>query len=158
MRDDLTNSGTEGSGKGSLNDDDMRLAVRALQSVTARTGYEFKLPFRDHTSWRAWGLRNNAHGSWQARRHLLRGLFEERYAAFDECPGGRALRSSLVEAISLHERLGWREIGTEIGELRRHFRAARTPQDYRAVGIDCVHVTEALSRKVYDHGSHMPDG
>lgn len=157
VRDDLTTSGTEGSGKGSLNDDDLRLAVRALQGVTARTGHEFKLPFRDHTTWRAWWLRNNAHGSWQARRDLLSGLFDEPYAALMSAQEG-ALRSTLVEAISPHERLGWPEIDTEIGELRRHFRTASTPQDYRAVGNDCVHITEALSRKVYDHASHTPDG
>ena len=28
-----------------------------------------------------------------------------------------------------------------------------TPQDYRAVGNDCVHLTEALSRRVYDHAT-----
>lgn len=42
--------------------------------------------------------------------------------------------------------------------FRRHFRAARTPQDYRAVGNDCVHLTEALSRKVYVHAQHTPAG
>lgn len=157
VRDDFTMSGTDGSGKGNLTDDEMRLAVRALQSVTARTGHEFKLPYRDHTTWRAWWIRNNAHGSWQARRDLLSELFDERYAALMSVQEG-ALDATLVEAISPYDRLGWPEIDTEIGELRRHFRAASTPQDYRAVGNDCVHVTEALSRKVYDHASHTPEG
>ena len=47
---------------------------------------------------------------------------------------------------------------TEIGKLRRHFRTASTPADYRAVGNDCVHLLEALSRQVYDHARHTPAG
>jgi hypothetical protein len=69
-----------------------------------------------------------------------------------------ALDSTLPEAVSAQDRLGWPEVDTEIGELRRHFRTARTPQDYRAAGNDCVHITEALSRKVYDHVHHTPEG
>lgn len=70
----------------------------------------------------------------------------------------QALESTLAEAVSPHERLGWPQVDTEIGELRRHFRTARTPQDYRAVGNDCAHLMEALSRKVYDHAKHTPGG
>jgi hypothetical protein len=69
-----------------------------------------------------------------------------------------ALESTLASAVSPHDRLGWPEIDTELGELRRHFRTAITPQDYRAVGNDCVHISEALSRKVYDHAKHTPEG
>ena len=45
-----------------------------------------------------------------------------------------------------------------LGELRRHFRTAATPQDYKAVGLDCVTITEALSRQVYNHAEHAPAG
>lgn len=155
VRDDLHRSGTDGGQI--LDDAEMRLAVHALQRVSARAGQEFKLPFRDHTGWRAWWIRNGAYGSYAARRDLLGQLFDEPYAALMAAQD-RALDATLAEAVSPHERLGWPEIDTEIGELRRHFRTARTPQDYRAVGNDCVHVTEALSRKVYDHERHTPDG
>ena len=35
-------------------------------------------------------------------------------------------------------------MSTEISELRRHFQTARTAQDYRNVGLDCVSITESL--------------
>lgn len=60
--------------------------------------------------------------------------------------------------MSPRERLGWPAVDTEIGESRRHFRSASTPQDYRTVGNDCVHRLEALSRQVYDHARHTPTG
>lgn len=55
-------------------------------------------------------------------------------------------------------REGWAAVDEEISELRRHFLVARTPQDYRAIGNDCVHVTEALSRQVYDASRHLRSG
>jgi len=70
----------------------------------------------------------------------------------------RTLASTLAEAATSHETLGWPAVDTEVGELRRHFHSARTPQDYRAVGNDCVHIMEALSRQVYDHARHTPAG
>lgn len=155
IRDDLEKSGTGGGDL--LADQELRLAIRALERVSARAGFEFKVPFRDHTGWRSWWNRNGAHGSWQARRDLLGTLFDDTYAKLTEAQDG-ALDSTLALSVSPHERLGWPEVDTEIGELRRHFRTAVTPQDYRGIGNDCVHLTEALSRKVYDHASHTPDG
>ncbi len=70
----------------------------------------------------------------------------------------RSLSSSLVDPISPHKRTGWPAIDTEISELRRHFLNARTAQDYRNVGLDCVAVTEALSAHVYDAGRHLRVG
>jgi hypothetical protein len=49
-------------------------------------------------------------------------------------------------------------VDIEISELRRHYNSARTPQDYRAVGLDCVAVTEALSALVYHPGRHLRAG
>jgi len=46
----------------------------------------------------------------------------------------------------------------EIAELRRHFEIARTPQDFRAIGNDCVIVTEALSRVVFKPARHVKPG
>jgi hypothetical protein len=150
VRDDLQLSGTSGHGR--LDDAEMRLAIRALQRTTARVGQEFKFPFRDHATWRSYWIRMDASGSWQARRNLLSDLFDESYAQ------DRSLDASLSEAVTAHERLGWPEVDAEVGELRRHFRSAKTPQDYRAVGNDCVHITEALSRQVYDRARDTPRG
>jgi hypothetical protein len=155
VRDDFQLSGTSGGER--IGDADMRLAVRALERTSVRAGHEFRLPFRDHAAWKAYWIRKGASGpgGWQARRDLLSDLFDTAYAAMMAAQD-RALDSTLVEAVTSHDRLGWPEVDTEIGELRRHFRTARTPQDYRAVGNDCVHLTEALSRVVYVHAEHGP--
>ena len=53
VRDELEKSGTKGDHL--LSDPEMRTAIRALQRVSARAGYEFKLPFFDHGGWRSYG-------------------------------------------------------------------------------------------------------
>lgn len=157
VRDDFQLSGTSGDSR--ISDVDMRLAVRALERTSSHAGHSFCPPFRDHGAWKAYWVRKGASGTggWQARRDLLSDVFDPPYAAMMGAQD-RALDSTLPEAVSAHGRLGWPEVDTEVGELRRHFRTARTPQDYRAVGNDCVHITEALSRKVYDHAAHGPAG
>ena len=159
VRDDLQHSGTEGSGSGRISDIDMRVAVRALERSSERAGQPFKLPFRDHTTWKSYWIRKGAAGTggWQARRDLLGDLFDESYASLMAAQD-RALDSTLAEAVSPRERLGWHEVDTAIGELRKHFRTAETPQDYKAVGLDCVTITEALGRVVYNHARHTPAG
>lgn len=85
VRDDLTLSGTGKDAR--VPDAQMRLAIRTLNKVMARAGYEFALPFRDHASWREWWIRQGARNSYQARRDLLHDLFDpaiqalERHAA-----------------------------------------------------------------------------
>jgi len=68
------------------------------------------------------------------------------------------LSSSLADAISPRGRTGWPRVGEEIAELKRHFAQARTPQDYRNIGNDCVIVLEALSRQGYDAEKHLREG
>lgn len=157
VRDDFQLSGTSGDHR--IRDAGMRTAIRALESTSARPGYPFSLPFRDHAAWKSYWVRQGAPGSggWQARRNLLSDLFDASYATMTAALD-RAPEVTLVEAASEHERLGWPEVDTEVGELRRHFRAARTSQDYRAVGNDSVHITEAMSREVYVHERHTPAG
>jgi len=156
VRDDLTLSGTTNSGP-RLADDEMRLAVRALERATDRAGQPFKLPFRDHTAWKSYWIKKGAYGSYQGRRDLLGDLFDEAYAKLMAAQD-RALSSTLAEPVSPRERLGWHEVDTAVGELRKHFRTAETPQDYKGVGLDCVTIAEALSRQVYDHAMHTPSG
>ena len=155
VHDDLMRSGTGGGEQ--LDDDEMRMAIRALASVTARCGLEFKLPFRDHATWKTWWLKNGAYGSWQARRELLSDLFDGPSAKLMAAQD-RAVESSLADSVSPYDQVGWPRVDTEIGELRRHFREGRTPQDYRAVGNDCVHALEALSQHVYKPALHTPEG
>lgn len=155
VHDDLMRSGT--AGNEALSDADMRTATRTLAAVTKRCGHPFILPFRDHAGWKTWWVRNGAHGSWQARRVLLSDLFDEITAKLLTTQD-QSLDTSLADSISPYDQLGWPQVDTELGELRRHFREAKTPQDYRAVGNDCVHVFEALSAHVYSPVAHTPEG
>jgi hypothetical protein len=102
-------------------------------------------------------VENGAYGSWQARRDLLSKLFDPLHDQLADMELA-TLESPLVDPISPHARTGWSAVDTEISELRRHFSSARTPQDYRAVGLDCVAVTEALSAQVYDPRRHLRTG
>ena len=153
VRDELHKSGTGGAPI--TTDTGMRLAIRALQRTSARAGREVALPFQDHTSWKRYWIDHGAAGNYNARRALLSELLDEHYAVLLRLQD-QALDATLVEAASARSALGWPEVDTEITELRRLFRAAQSPQDYAAVGLVCVRITEALSRKVYDHAEFSP--
>jgi hypothetical protein len=152
---DFTSYGTGGGEQ--LSEEEMRLALRSLRTVTSRLGLELDCPFRDYSSFRSWWVNNGAHGSWQGRRDLLSGIFDplhDQLAVMED----RNIVSSLADPITSHPRTGWGHVDTEISELRRHFANARTPQDYRNVGLDCVAVTEALSRNAYEPERHLREG
>ena len=156
VHDELQKYGTGGGAQ--LDDDQVREALLALRATGRRLGVnDFEVPFRDFSSFHTWWVENGAYGSWQARRDLLADIFDslhDRLADMEQ----EALTSSLADPISPHHRTGWPVVDTEISELRRHFLAARTPQDYRNVGNDCVAVTEVLSATVYDAAVHLRDG
>lgn len=156
LHDELERYGTDGSQV--LAEAGMRTSLLALKAVIARLNLtNIEIPFRDFGSFRTYWSRNNAYGSWQARRNLLSDIFgpiHEQLAARENA--SRA--ASLAEPVSSHLNVGWPEIDEEVDELRRHFRNAQTAQDYRAVGLDCIAVTEALSAKVYEASRHLRDG
>jgi hypothetical protein len=156
IHDDLEKFGT-GNGQ-ELAEAEMRDAILALRSVLDRIGVsDFSLPFRDFGSFKSFWLKNDGYGSWQARRDLLNGLFDPLHDKLIVLET-RSLTSALAEPISPHSATGWARVEEEILEMRRHFQAARTEQDYRNVGNDCVIVTEALSAQVYDPAQHLRDG
>jgi hypothetical protein len=68
--------GTGGGEK--LTDEQLALAIRALQAVARRVGRPLELPFRNFTTFRSYWSRNGASGSggWQARRDIIEGLLE----------------------------------------------------------------------------------
>jgi hypothetical protein len=115
------------------------------------------VPFRDFKTFKSYWLKNDGYGSWQARRDILNEIFEPMHDALAERES-EALSSTLASAISPKGRTGWSRVDEEIAELKRHFAQARTPQDYRNIGNDCVIALEALSRQVYDPDQHLRDG
>src|SRR5262249_32890791 len=86
MESELVAYGTEGSNK--LDDQQLTLAIRALEAVTRRLGMPLKLPFRNFTSFRSYWIRQGASGGggWQARRDLVDELLQptrDQLAAFE---------------------------------------------------------------------------
>lgn len=154
VHDELTAFGT-GGGE-TVNDKESAAALTALRSVTRRLGIPFDPPFRNFTTFRTHWLRNDCSGSWQARRELLDDLFEplhQKLVAMEE----RSF-DALASAVSPRSATGWAAVDEEILELRRRFQTATTPQDYRALGTNCVGVLEALSRTVYVPALHLRAG
>jgi hypothetical protein len=156
VHDELQGYGTNGVCE--LTEQGMRTALSALLVTIDRLGIrDFNLPFRDFPTFRGHWIKEGAKGSWQARRDLLNELFDplhDQLAAVQV----RALKSTLAQPVTSHSRTGWPLVDEEIGELRRHFRNARTIQDYRAVGNDCAQVMEALSAIAYDPQIHLRGG
>ncbi|MBM4487733.1 hypothetical protein MWT96_25180 (plasmid) [Prescottella equi] len=154
VHDELQAFGTEGGQ--SLNDAQIAAALTALRAVTRRLAIQFDPPYRNFTTFKSYWMRNDAYGSWQARRNLLGDLFEplhKELTALEE----RSF-DDLASAISPHAATGWPSVDEEILELRRRFQTATTTQDYRALGTNCVGVLEALSRTVYNPKDHLRDG
>ncbi len=155
VHDDLVKYGTGGGED--MDDATLREALLTLRAVCGRLNVSYAVPFRDFTDFRSWWLRNDGHGSWQARRDLLMGVFGGMHETL-EVLEQESLTAVLASPISPQQRTGWPAVDSEIGELRRQFLNASTPQDYNAVGLVCVRVTETLSATVYDPGRHLWEG
>jgi hypothetical protein len=136
------------SGSEMLDEDGAALSIRALSSVLGRLSVEFALPFRNLSTFKQHWKRQGCEGSWQARRDLLHDLFEPLHAQLVRLDD--AAMQALAEPVSTWGRTGWPMVDDEIRELRRRFRSATSPQDYRAVGTHCVGVLEAIGRTVYE--------
>lgn len=129
-----------------------------LHVVVRRVGITtFDLPFRDYGTFKSHWKRNGCTNSYQARRDMLNNLFNPLHDQVTELET-RALSSTLAQPISPRPVTGWARVDEELAELRRHFQIAKSEQDYRNIGNDCVIITEALSRQVYDPQVHLRDG
>lgn len=142
-----------------ISEGDSRALLAALGAVLKRLGIDFTVPFSDFRSfyqfWRREGMTGD--GSWAARRDYLSSLFGPIHERLADLEAG-SLQAFLAQPATAHPRTGWTRVDDEIAELRRHFRSARTPQDYRNVGNDCVIVMERISEVAYDPVEHLPDG
>lgn len=155
VHDEFQAFGTDGSI--TITNDQAREAVSALRTVLRRLGIEFNPPFIDFDRFRSYWLKKGASGSWQARRDLLYPLFDPLHELLADLQAD-SLRSSLASPAGSRSRTGWLGVDEEVVELRRHFQEARTPQDYRNVGNDCVAVLERLSAEAYNSDRHLHSG
>lgn len=157
VHDEYEAFGTDGNTR--LTNTEARGALAALRAVLKRLGLPFDPPFTDFNAFRTYWRRNGAagDGGWQARRNILAGLLNQVHEQLSDLQAG-SLASVLAQPATAHTRTGWTRVDDEVAELRRHFQAARTPQDYRNVGNDCVIVLERLSEVAYRADRHLREG
>ncbi|HEU5156128.1 MAG TPA: hypothetical protein VFU43_03970 [Streptosporangiaceae bacterium] len=154
VHDELQRYGTDGSQ--TLQDDEISAAILALGAVLRRVTVPFALPFRNFTTFRSYWIKNGCSNSWQARRDMLDEIFEPLYLRLVRLE--EQSLEALALAISPRAEVGWPIVDEEIRELRRRFATAVTPQDYRAIGTNCVGVLEALGETVYNQARHLRTG
>lgn len=154
-RDEFLKAGTDGSQQ--LSDPQSREVVRTLVALADRLGVAFSPPFRDFSGFKAYWGSHGGYGSWAARRTMVNDIFGTLLEEFERREE-QALAGDLPDVLSDPGRTGWTLVDDEIAELRRHFHAARTPQDYRNLGNDVVAVLEALSAAAYDPARHLFEG
>ncbi|TNB69737.1 hypothetical protein FHJ30_17450 [Arthrobacter sp. BB-1] len=140
-----------------MDEDDSARALLALRQVLRRLRIEFAPPFRDFRTFRQFWIREGAANSYQARRDILNGLFDNIHERLVELELS-TIASTLSNPISPRRTTGWPRIDEELAELRRHFGQARSEQDFRNVGNDCVIVLECLSAAVYSADRHLREG
>lgn len=142
-----------------IGSDDSRALLAALRTVLSRLGVAFTPPFTDFPSfyqyWRREGMTGD--GSWAVRRNFLSELLRPIHEQLADLEAGVVV-TTLAQPATAHPRTGWTRVDEEIAELRRHFQAARTPQDFRNVGNDCVIVLERISEVAYEPAEHLPEG
>jgi hypothetical protein len=151
VHDELMAYGTGGGQR--LSDEEVGLSLSALRAVTKRLGVAFEPPYRNFTTFRTYWLRNDAHGSWQARRDLLETLFEPLHRELIRME--ELTFEGLAQAVSPKHATGWSAVDQEITELRRRFLTCQTASDYRDVGNRCVVITELLGDVVYNPTLHL---
>ena len=152
--DELEAFGTDSSQR--TREDDIRHILQTSRRLMKRIGVDLDLPFSDFGTFRSHWLANDAYNSWQARRDILNGLFEPAHRELVRLEDDE-IESTLARPVTSHPGTGWSRVDAEINELRRHFKAARSPQDYRNIGNDCVAVLEKLSAAVFDPDRHLKE-
>lgn len=140
-----------------MSEEQIELAQRCLRAVLERHSIGMRLPWRNFAGFRTYWLQNEGYGSWQARREILDKFFRPVHEELDRLEEA-AFHAVVAEPASPHTATGWPAVDTELTELKRRFRTATTPQDYRDVGNRAVAVLEALSRTVYDASKHLREG
>ena len=153
--DELEAYGTDGNQR--TDESEIRLILRTSQVLLQRLAISFDLPFSDYGTFRTYWSNNGAYGNWQARRNILNKLFEPVHLELARLED-HELGSVLAKPITSHPGTGWARVDTEINEMRRHFGAARSAQDYRNVGNDCVAVLTRLSEALFDPELHLMEG
>lgn len=153
--DELEAYGT--GGEQTLEEEEIEQAQRSLKAVLERLSIPLEIPWRNFKGFHTYWTSNGAYGSYQARRQMLDDLFNPVREELER-QENTEFRASLAEGSSPHDKLGWPQVDEELDELRRRFRTAKSPQDYRDVGNRCVAALEAIGRVVFDTERHLRPG
>lgn len=159
MHDEFESFGTGANpyADGRMDDDDSARALLALRQVLNRLQIDFTPPFRDFRTFRQFWISEGAANSYQARRDMLSRLIDHIHEQLVELELA-TFESTLSDPISPRGRTGWPRVDEKLAELRRHFSQARSEQDFRNIGNDCVIVLECLSATVYNSDRHLREG
>ncbi len=148
-QDELTAYATHGDTR--LNEDEIKEVIRALKAVLRRLGINLPLDFRNYATFRsAWITRGMVgSGAWEKRRQYLEESFK---AARDnvELLQDEELSRKLEIPANIRRHRNWAALDQELRELKRSFERARTIQDFRGVGTNCIGVLEQLGEMLYD--------
>ena len=151
--------GTNGTTQ--MTDAGSREALRTLRKLLEKAGYsEFSLPFSDFSGFRSHWHSNGAQGSWQARRDILRPLFEPPLVFLEDLQDAMLSKANGNTLLPIPHDFNatWVKVDEEIQSLKRNFAAARSPQEFRNVGNDCVAVLIRLGTLVYTDEIHASYG
>ena len=155
LRSEYLQFGTEGGNQ--LTDNAIQTVQRTCRQVLKRLGIDLQVPWRDFSSFKAYWIANGGYGSWQARRQMVSEVFDPVQDALEEREDSGYV-GAVAAAVTSHEVLGWPDVDAEIEQIRTAFHRARSPREYREVGLACVALLEALSRIAYNRDKHLYAG
>lgn len=159
LRDEFVTYGTEGEQK--TNNDDIKLVLRTVKVILNRNSLpELRLPFRSfdgfYDYWHQEGMVGG--GSWATRRGYIQGQFNPLIELIEDKIDAAYFTGMSTPVSELPPIGDWQRIRDEIAQLRSRYAAAKTPQDYSAVGTACVRIIEGVSRVAYRHDVHGENG
>lgn len=126
---------------------------RALGAVLKRLGIKHSNPHVD--LWRWYGKWSDGSlPSWASRRAFIADMYAPVRAAL----AAKEDTDRDVATGADDGPTGWADVDAKLGTLRRRVREAEDTDDFKAVGLQCVSVLEALGRAAFDPDRHLPSG
>lgn len=129
---------------------------KALSAVLKRLGIKNPNTHSDLWTWYGkWTSDDKLNAGWAPRRTYI----AEMYAPVREALEASADSHGEVATGVDEGPTGWADVDAKVGILRRRVRDMDdSPDDARAVGLQCVSVLEALGRAAFDEERHLPEG
>lgn len=125
---------------------------RALAAVLGRLGIDNPNPYGD--LWRWYGRWSDETLPTYASRRVF---IAEMYAPVRDAVEARDAAQEVAEA-SAEGPTGWAEVDAKMATLRRRLREAEEADDFKAVGLQCAEVLQAVGRAAFDAPRHLPEG